>query len=85
MLTAPKAKAVEAAARDAGFLVNAAAPDVIRLAPPLIITEAQVDEFLTALPGVLDKAGTAMSPDTSCATTTCRPTSRPRCSRWPRS
>ena len=36
----PRAKAVEAAARDAGFLVNAAAPDVIRLAPPLIITEA---------------------------------------------
>ncbi len=44
------AKPVEAAARDAGFLVNAAAPDVIRLAPPLIITEAQIDDFLTALP-----------------------------------
>ncbi|MDT5368234.1 MAG: hypothetical protein QOC62_2665, partial [Mycobacterium sp.] len=27
-----------------------------RLAPPLIITEAQIDEFLNALPGVLDKA-----------------------------
>ena len=46
-LTAPLAKPVEAAARDAGFLVNAAAPDVVRLAPPLIITEAQIDEFLT--------------------------------------
>ena len=32
------------------------APDVIRLAPPLIITEAQIDDFLAALPGVLDKA-----------------------------
>ena len=52
----PQAKAVEAAARDAGFLVNAAAPDVIRLAPPLVITEGQIAEFLTALPGVLDKA-----------------------------
>ncbi|EUA35325.1 aminotransferase class-III family protein [Mycobacterium xenopi 3993] len=31
-LTAPKAKEVETAARSAGFLVNAAAPDVIRLA-----------------------------------------------------
>jgi acetylornithine aminotransferase len=56
VLTAPKAKAVEAAARNAGFLVNAAAPDVVRLAPPLIITEEQIDGFLTALPGVLDTA-----------------------------
>jgi acetylornithine/N-succinyldiaminopimelate aminotransferase len=56
VLTAEAAKPVEAAARDAGFLVNAATPDVIRLAPPLVISEAQIDEFLTALPGVLDKA-----------------------------
>ncbi|OBG19478.1 acetylornithine aminotransferase [Mycolicibacterium celeriflavum] len=55
VLTAESAKAVEAAARDSGFLVNAAAPDVIRLAPPLIITEAQIDGFLTALPAILDK------------------------------
>jgi acetylornithine aminotransferase len=55
-LTAPEGKTVEAAAREAGFLVNAAAPDLIRLAPPLVITEAQIVEFLTALPGVLDKA-----------------------------
>ncbi len=57
VLTAPRAKDTEAAARDAGFLVNAAGPDVIRLAPPLIITEAQIDTFLTALPGILDAAG----------------------------
>ena len=56
VLTAPAAKAAETAARDAGFLVNAAAPDVIRLAPALIITDAQIDSFLTALPGVLDTA-----------------------------
>ncbi len=56
VLTAPHGKFVETAARDAGFLVNAAAPDVIRLAPPLIITEAQIDSFLTALPAVLDEA-----------------------------
>ncbi|OBB78613.1 acetylornithine transaminase [Mycobacterium sp. 852014-52144_SCH5372336] len=54
VLTAEAAKAVEAAARDAGFLVNAAAPDVVRLAPPLVISEAQVDDFLAALPAVLD-------------------------------
>jgi acetylornithine/N-succinyldiaminopimelate aminotransferase len=56
VLTAPAGKAVEAAARDAGFLVNAAAPEVIRLAPPLIITEAQIADFLAALPGVLERA-----------------------------
>ncbi|OBA71843.1 acetylornithine aminotransferase [Mycobacterium sp. 1554424.7] len=56
VLSAPAAKGAEAAARDAGFLVNAAAPDVIRLAPPLIITEAQIDGFIAALPGILDGA-----------------------------
>ncbi|MGH3967026.1 MAG: aminotransferase class III-fold pyridoxal phosphate-dependent enzyme, partial [Mycobacterium sp.] len=57
LLTAPSAKDVEIAARAAGFLVNAAVPDVIRLAPPLIITEHQIDAFVTALPGILDTAG----------------------------
>jgi acetylornithine/N-succinyldiaminopimelate aminotransferase len=57
VLSAEAAKPVEAAARDAGFLINAAAPDVIRLAPPLVITEGQIDDFLAALPNVLDKAG----------------------------
>jgi acetylornithine/N-succinyldiaminopimelate aminotransferase len=57
VLSAEVAKPVEAAARDAGFLVNAAAPDVVRLAPPLVITEGQIDDFLTALPGILDNGG----------------------------
>jgi acetylornithine/N-succinyldiaminopimelate aminotransferase len=55
-LTSPTAKEVEAAARAAGFLVNAATPDVVRLAPALIITEHQLDTFVTALPGILDTA-----------------------------
>jgi acetylornithine/N-succinyldiaminopimelate aminotransferase len=59
VLTAPKAKGVEVAARDAGFLVNAATTQVIRLAPPLILTERQIDAFVTALPGILDTAGEA--------------------------
>lgn len=54
VLTAPQAKAVETAARDAGFLVNAAAADVVRLAPPLVITDDQIDALLSALPGILD-------------------------------
>jgi acetylornithine aminotransferase len=57
VLTAPNAKDVETAARSAGFLINAAAPDVIRLAPPLIITEHQIDTFITALPAILDTGG----------------------------
>ncbi len=56
VLTTPAGKAVETAARDAGFLINAAAPDVIRLAPPLIITDEQVHSFLGSLPQILDTA-----------------------------
>lgn len=59
VLTAPAAKDVETAARAAGFLINAAAPDVVRLAPPLIITEHQIDAFVAALPAILDTAGGA--------------------------
>jgi acetylornithine/N-succinyldiaminopimelate aminotransferase len=62
VLTAPRAKDAEAAARNAGFLVNAAAPDVIRLAPPLIITESQIDGFIAALPAILDCASGAGAP-----------------------
>ncbi len=56
VLTAPAAKAAETAARTAGFLVNAAAADVIRLAPPLIVTDDQLNSFVTALPAILDTA-----------------------------
>ncbi|HUO38311.1 MAG TPA: aminotransferase class III-fold pyridoxal phosphate-dependent enzyme, partial [Mycobacterium sp.] len=59
VLTKPAAKAVETAARHAGFLVNAAAPNVVRLAPPLVITEAQIGQFVTKLPEVLDHASDA--------------------------
>ena len=52
-LTAPVAGLVEAAARQAGFLVNAVQPDAIRLAPPLILTAAEADEFTATLPGIL--------------------------------
>ncbi|MGQ0774874.1 MAG: acetylornithine transaminase [Pseudonocardiales bacterium] len=55
-LTAPVAGAVTTAARDAGFLVNAAAPDRVRLAPPLVLTETQAAEFVGALPAILDGA-----------------------------
>ena len=56
VLAEPVAAAVEAAARDAGYLVNAAAPDVLRLAPPLVVTSAQLDAFVDVLPGLLSAA-----------------------------
>ncbi len=49
---------MQQAAQAAGILVNAVASDVVRLAPPLIIDEAEVSEFIAALPGVLDVADT---------------------------
>jgi acetylornithine/N-succinyldiaminopimelate aminotransferase len=54
-LTAEVAPDVEAAARQAGFLVNAVQPDAIRLAPPLILSAAEADEFVAALPQILTK------------------------------
>ncbi|MBM7414448.1 MULTISPECIES: acetylornithine transaminase [Nocardiaceae] len=56
VLTEPVAADVETAARHAGFLVNAAQANVLRLAPPLIITDEQAASFVRALPAVLDEA-----------------------------
>jgi acetylornithine/N-succinyldiaminopimelate aminotransferase len=56
VLSEPRAAAVEAAARDAGFLVNAVQPNAIRLAPPLIITPEEAGSFVAALPEILRKA-----------------------------
>lgn len=54
VLADARAAQVEAAARAAGFLVNAVQPAVVRLAPPLILTMAQADAFTAALPDLLD-------------------------------
>jgi acetylornithine aminotransferase len=42
----PHAARVQRAAQDQGLLVNAVTPDVIRLAPPLIVSAREVDAFL---------------------------------------
>jgi acetylornithine aminotransferase len=55
VLTEPLSAPVQQAAQDAGFLVNAAVPDAVRLAPPLIIGDAETDALLGALPGILDQ------------------------------
>jgi acetylornithine aminotransferase len=59
VLAEPVAAAAEAAAREAGFLVNAAGQDVLRLAPPLVVTSDQLDGFVQALPGILRAARVA--------------------------
>ena len=56
VLSEPRAKELEVAAREAGFLVGATGPDVVRLAPPLVLTEAQAAQFVSALPQILDSA-----------------------------
>jgi acetylornithine aminotransferase len=53
--------AIETAARDAGFIVNAAAPDAVRLAPPLILSPDEAKSFTAALPAILDAAQGAVS------------------------
>jgi acetylornithine aminotransferase len=57
VLTGPLAPRVQQAAQEAGFLVNAPAPDVVRLMPPLTLSDAETDAFLQALPGILATAG----------------------------
>ncbi|MFF7355347.1 MULTISPECIES: acetylornithine transaminase [Streptomyces] len=56
VLTGPRAQQVQQAAQEAGFLVNAPAPDVVRLMPPLNLHDDEVGAFLRALPGILDTA-----------------------------
>jgi acetylornithine/N-succinyldiaminopimelate aminotransferase len=53
VLTEPVAAEAAKALREAGFLVNPAQPDVIRIAPPLILTTGQADAFIAAMEKVL--------------------------------
>jgi acetylornithine aminotransferase len=55
MLAEPVAEAVVDAALRAGFVINAPRPDVVRLAPPLIISGAELDGFIGVLPSLLDQ------------------------------
>jgi len=60
-LREPVAAAAAGALLEAGFVVNAVAPDALRLAPPLILTAEQADTFVEALPGALDRAAREVS------------------------
>jgi len=59
VLTADKAPAVYTAAQARGFLVNAVQPDAVRIAPPLILTTSEAQEFTRALPAILSEADAA--------------------------
>ncbi len=56
-LSAAKGPDVVAAAQQSGWILNATGPDRIRFAPPLVVTDAQVDDLVAAWPGLLDAAG----------------------------
>ena len=55
-LTEPLSAEVTAAALEAGFIINNPTPERVRLAPPLVLTEAQADSFLDVWPALLDTA-----------------------------
>jgi len=56
VLTAPVGAALAEALQGNGFLTNPVQPEVLRLAPPLILTAEQADAFLAALPAALEAA-----------------------------
>ena len=56
-LSADRSAEVSAAALAAGFIVNNPTPGRIRLAPPLVLTDADAAAFLDAWPSILDQAG----------------------------
>ena len=58
-LRSPISTQVTAAARESGYLINNAVPERVRLAPPVVVTDAQLDGFLAALPEVLDQGAAA--------------------------
>ena len=86
-LASPVSAAVFKAAREAGYLVNNAVPDRVRLIPPLVLTEAQAAEFLERAArrprrrhGLGSRGRLDVSVRHLFATTISRPPSRPRSS-----
>ena len=53
VLDGPVAKDMSAAALEQGLLVNPVRPDALRLAPPLLVTDGEIDEALAVLASVL--------------------------------
>lgn len=57
VLTDQRAPRAAAALLEAGFIVNAPRPDVLRIAPPLLVRAEELDALVAALPAALDAAG----------------------------
>jgi acetylornithine aminotransferase len=55
-LVEDKSAQVAQAALEAGFIVNNPTPTAIRLAPPLVLTQAEAEALVTAWPAILDAA-----------------------------
>ncbi|MDO5286161.1 MAG: acetylornithine transaminase [Actinomycetia bacterium] len=55
-LSEPVGPALVAAALDAGFVLNAPRPDRLRIAPPLVISRTDLEEFIEAWPGLVQAA-----------------------------
>ncbi|GAB3039868.1 acetylornithine aminotransferase [Nocardioides flavus (ex Wang et al. 2016)] len=60
-LDGPYATHAVAAARAAGFILNATGPTRLRFVPPLVITAADLEALAAALPAVLGAARSALS------------------------
>jgi acetylornithine aminotransferase len=58
-LASPIGSAIVAAGLAAGFILNAARPDRIRLAPPLIATSDDLAPFVEAWPDLYERASRA--------------------------
>ncbi len=56
VLEQPIGPAVFTAALDAGFVINSPRPNVLRLAPPLVITRDELAPFVAALPELIAQA-----------------------------
>ncbi len=54
VLTADIGPAIVDTALASGFVINAPRPNVLRIAPPLIITRDELQPFVDALPGLLE-------------------------------
>ena len=61
-LTEPRAAQVAGAAMRHGFIVNDCTPQRIRLAPPLVLSVEQAEDFLRAWPTILTEAYEAEGP-----------------------
>ncbi len=55
-LTSPVSAEVAAAAQAAGYILNNATPERVRLAPPLILSDEDANAFLASWPSILDTA-----------------------------